>query len=212
MTNTNLRGEEHSPVLSIEAAAEKIASMRFGELSEDDSEELHLRYHAWADEILGSLLSAIQTGKIRPRSKITGVFDNSLAFMGKRAPISLSDAMAFLIGEGMTLDNALTSGAPENNEIADFTDIPGKLPNISVGRLAILAAWQIECEIKRAASRDEVMARLQKWATDGIYPETLIKAAKEKRAVEWNTTDMKPKIYDIEACGKALKTWIESRA
>ena len=102
------------------------------------------------------------------------------------------------------------TGTPESNGIADFTDIPGKLPNISVGRLAILAAWQIECETKRAASRDEVMAMLQKWATDGSHPETLIKAAKEKRAVEWNTTELKPKIYDIEACGKALKTWIES--
>jgi hypothetical protein len=90
--------------------------------------------------------------------------------------------------------------------------IPGKLPNISVGKLAIEVAWLLEQETHRAATAQEVMKQLQAWADDGSKPEVLLKSAKAKHGVEWRTKGGKPKIYDSEACGKALATWMKSRA
>lgn len=95
---------------------------------------------------------------------------------------------------------------------ADDSPIPGKLPNISVGKLAIEVAWLLEQETHRAATAQEVMKQLQAWADDGSKPEVLLKSAKAKHGVEWRTKGGKPKIYDSEACGKALATWIKSRA
>jgi len=113
--------------------------------------------------------------------------------------------------------NTTTSIESENfkpiSTVADHADNPpGKLPNTSVGRLAIKAAWQIECETHRAASRDDVMVRLQKWADDGCELEVLVRSNKPKRGVEWQTKDAKSKLYDIQACGKTLQTWTKSRA
>lgn len=110
------------------------------------------------------------------------------------------------------------SGAPENDEaikprLTESNEgIPGKLPNVSGGRLAVKAAWEIELDTGRAASRDDVMSRLQEWAAKGIYPETLIREVREKRAIEWHTKDGKEKFYDIEACGKTIEAWNKSRA
>lgn len=102
--------------------------------------------------------------------------------------------------------------ATETKVGADDSPIPGKLPNISVGKLAIEVAWLLEQETHRAATAQEVMKQLQAWADDGSKPEVLLKSAKAKHGVEWRTKGGKPKIYDSEACGKALATWIKSRA
>jgi len=91
--------------------------------------------------------------------------------------------------------------------IATSANPPGKLPKVAIGKLAIKAALEIENETKRAASRDDVIALLQKWADAGIVPETLIKAEKSKRGVVWQTKTGKPVMYDIDACGKTLATW-----
>ncbi len=109
-------------------------------------------------------------------------------------------------------DGNSASGTMKGRKNAKSTAIPGKVPKVACGKLAIQAAWEIEQETGRAAPCADVMAKLQQWATDGTYPETLKRPVKEKRAVEWLTQDGTAKIYDTEACGKALKTWHKSRA
>lgn len=94
----------------------------------------------------------------------------------------------------------------------DSPAIPGKLPPVSCGKLAVTAAWQIECESKRVATADKVMERLQVWADDGTYPDVLLRSDKKNRAVIWRLKKTGVgKSYDIFACGKTLETWIESR-
>lgn len=90
-------------------------------------------------------------------------------------------------------------------------DIPGKLPRIAVGKLAVQAAWEIECRSKRAANDREVMAHLQQWADSGAKPDVLKKSNKEKRGVVWLTRRYEDKFYTLEACQKTLQSWNESR-
>lgn len=90
--------------------------------------------------------------------------------------------------------------------------VPGKMPRTAIGKLAIKAAWMIEGETKRAATATQVMTHLQVWADDGTEPGTLLKSDKQKRAVIWVTAKTKPKSFDTDACGKALETWLKSRA
>jgi hypothetical protein len=87
--------------------------------------------------------------------------------------------------------------------------IPGKIPRTGIGKLVIEAAWQIECDKKRTASAMEVMAQLQEWADAG---DMLVTSRKDKHGVDWHTSKGKSKLYDSEACGKALSTWKKSRA
>lgn len=91
--------------------------------------------------------------------------------------------------------------------------IPGKLPRVAIGRLAVTAAWQIECESRRAATAKMVIEQLQSWATEGAFPDILLRSEPKKRAVIWMTTKTgKEKEYDVGACGKALDEWRKSRA
>lgn len=91
-------------------------------------------------------------------------------------------------------------------------DIPGNLPRVAIGQLAVTAAWEIELESKRAATADKVIERLQAWATDGTHPDILLRAEPRKRAVIWmpKKTGLE-KDYDVDACGKTLDTWRKSR-
>jgi hypothetical protein len=111
---------------------------------------------------------------------------------------------------GGTEQTAPAAGGAGNpsNEAA----IPGKLPNTSMGKLAIKAAWQIEGELKRAATAKQVMTRLQEWADGGHEPATLLKSDKKNHAVIWITGKRVEKSYDTEACGKTLEIWMASRA
>lgn len=91
--------------------------------------------------------------------------------------------------------------------------IPGKMPRVSIGRLAVTAAWLIENETDRRATADKVIQQLQGWATDGKYPDILLRAEPRKRAVIWMTkkTGLE-KEYDVGACGKTLDEWRKGRA
>lgn len=102
---------------------------------------------------------------------------------------------------------------PESVQGPNHADskMPGKLPRVAIGKLAIKAAWQIEIEIRRAASRDEVMARLQEWADSGTEPAVLRKSDKPKRGVQWVTYGGILKTYDLDACEKAIIAWRKSR-
>lgn len=96
---------------------------------------------------------------------------------------------------------------------AEISGIPGRLPRVAIGRLAVTVAWQIEHESNRAATADKVIERLQAWATDGEHPDILLRAVPRKRAVIWMTKRKGlEKDYDVGACGKTLDEWRKSRA
>ena len=84
---------------------------------------------------------------------------------------------------------------------------PGKIPNTEIGKLAIKAAWQIECELGRKASMNEVMKRLQAWVGK---EEALIEII--PHGVKWMTSGLHEKNYEKSACSKTLETWNKSRA
>lgn len=91
----------------------------------------------------------------------------------------------------------------------DAGAIPGEVPKVASGRLAVQAAWEIECETSKRATAKEVMQRMRQWANDGRYGE--LTSPLSGNAVEWVTTKGKSNKYDLEACGKTLARWHESR-
>jgi len=96
-------------ILTVLEASEELATMVHGEPGDDLPSQI--RYVACVEDITGLLVRAIQSGKIRPRNRINGRYDDALAFMGKQASISLDDAIEHLNNEGMQL-RAPSSGAP----------------------------------------------------------------------------------------------------
>ena len=91
----------------------------------------------------------------------------------------------------------------------DKSKPPGKMPNTTIGKLAILAAWEIECETLEIAEPPKVIERLQAWVTIKKYP-ALVEST--PHGVKWETTTYKKKEFTLEACQKALGTWNMSRA
>lgn len=107
---------------------------------------------------------------------------------------------------GSELANAGKSEAEETH-----STIPGKMPRIAIGKLAVTAAWKIERETGHRATAMMVIKQLQDWAVGKKYSDTLMRAAPEKRAVIWVTRNTsKEKEYDELACGKTLETWRNS--
>lgn len=96
-------------ILTVLEASEELATMVHGEPGDDLPSQM--RYVACVEDITGLLVRAIQSGKIRPRNRINGRYDDALAFMGKQASISLDDAIEHLNNEGMQL-SAPSSGTP----------------------------------------------------------------------------------------------------
>lgn len=93
------------------------------------------------------------------------------------------------------------------------SSIPGKIPRVAIGKLAIKAAWEIEREhkSKRRATADEVMKRLQSWADAGTHPDVLLGSNRRLKQVTWLKSKSGDKPFSIGACEKALKAWNESR-
>lgn len=107
--------------------------------------------------------------------------------------------------------NSLLPIAPAAKMKADTSpsgdEIPGKMPRTNIGKLAIKAAWQIECDTSKLATPKQVIEKLQAWTeTEPELAETI------PHGVKWTTTKGKQKPFDIEACAKALETWQASRA
>ncbi|MGK5008794.1 hypothetical protein [Janthinobacterium sp. MDB2-8] len=88
---------------------------------------------------------------------------------------------------------------------------PGKEPSTLVGKLAIKAALEIECEENRRATAKDVMSLLQEWADNGGEPAVLRRSDQNSRGVFWMTSKYKEKKYSLEACQKTLETWNNSR-
>lgn len=89
--------------------------------------------------------------------------------------------------------------------------IPGKMPRNSMGKLAVKAAWEIECKKRSRATDREVMDRLQHWANSGTEPGVLFSANMKSRSVNWVTGIGTQKEYSFEACQKSLAAWWKSR-
>lgn len=86
---------------------------------------------------------------------------------------------------------------------------PGKLPKVAIGKLAVKAAWYIECETGRKVSARETIDTLQSWVGTNKDDEEIL-CKKVSRGVQWMTGKSSHKTYDIEACGQTLKRWRES--
>lgn len=125
----------------------------------------------------------------------------SSATLAERAATELPDAAAPVIPAAQT---GLQQPCPQG--------IPGKSPKISIGKLAVKAAWQIECEEKRRATAKEVMNLLQLWADNGDEPAVLKTSSREKRSVTWLTSDYQEKPYSLETCEKTLGNWNKTRS
>lgn len=79
---------------------------------------------------------------------------------------------------------------------------------VTITRLAITAAWEIECQSKQKAPAKKVIERLQEWVTSKRYAD-LIEII--PHGVKWMTTAPDEKPYDIDACRATLKAWHSSR-
>lgn len=115
------------------------------------------------------------------------------AYLGEEEKNALMPADALTAVEQGALDN----------EPPGITD-----GMVTITKLAIKAAWEIECQIKRKASAKEVIERLQEWVTSNRCAE-LIEII--PRGVKWMTTAPKEKKYDTDACCATLKTWHKNR-
>lgn len=102
---------------------------------------------------------------------------------------------------------AKVEAVPDTSQYSE--EIPGKMPNVTGGKLAVKAAWQIECESGKRATATCVIERLKTWVDSDDYPELLEKIS---HGVKWATKKGKANSYDIDACGKTLETWNKSRA
>jgi hypothetical protein len=92
-----------------------------------------------------------------------------------------------------------------NNEVS----IPGKIPRINMGKLAIEVAWGIEQASGKRAKAADVMKVLQQWAEEGKHSHLLHK--KVPSGVRWLTSKSEEKTYTFRGCGEALKKWNLSR-
>ncbi|BBJ24225.1 hypothetical protein [Candidatus Nitrotoga sp. AM1P] len=112
-----------------------------------------------------------------------------------------ADAMGAL-AEKQAAPDAIDNTANKANELT-----PGKIPMIAIGKLAIETAWQIECELGRKASTDEVIKKLQeRVGKEDVLIEII------PHGVKWITSGLQEKNYEKSACSKTLETWNKSRA
>jgi hypothetical protein len=91
------------------------------------------------------------------------------------------------------------------------TEIPGKLPRTSMGKVVIEAAWEIESETGRPALVTQVLKRLWDWASKGMHAEVLIAPESSEKKLKWRTIKGASIEYKNSTCQKALETWMKSR-
>lgn len=96
-----------------------------------------------------------------------------------------------------------------NTEFSEDS-LPGKMPNVAIGVLAIKAAVVIERNTNRPASKWDVIKMLQEWADSGSEPAVLNRSDKENGAVIWSTKTGDRKSYGAGACEKTLSKWRKS--
>lgn len=96
-------------------------------------------------------------------------------------------------------------------EVSFDEPLPGKLPKVAIGVLAIRAAMSIERNTTRSASAKNVIKVLQEWADEGRVPDILIRSDKVNSKVYWLTKSKGEKPYGVDACEKTLYNWEKSR-
>lgn len=139
------------------------------------------------------------------------VFSNGL-----RHHLSITQENIFIYKEDLLnfiRENSMPSNEPvepvENARRLSNEAPPGKLPKIAIGKLAIQAAWEIECETGRRATADAVINRLRSWSESG---DDGFLHSKSKFGVIWVPKRRNiQKEYTLDACGKALEIWFKSR-
>lgn len=110
----------------------------------------------------------------------------------------------------LTPTKLITSIANENAISRTKDDPPGITDGmVAITKLAIKAAWEIECETGRKASARNVITKLQEWVANK-EEEDLIGAT--AHGVKWIPTTSDEKLYDIDACRKTLQKWHKNRA
>ncbi len=189
-----------------------LASIKAGELVADTEQRTHTLQHGRRTAV-----SAYLAGENpRPRATLTPAAIQTdvpvitrPAFVAWHhaelaAPAPSVHVLAWLGSEWQAAPEP-DSGKPSGK----VGEIPGKLPPVACGRLAIKAAWKIECQTERRASAKEVMATLRAWADTGQEPEVLIRSL-AGHDVEWLAKGI-PKPYGLEACQKTLTKWYASR-
>lgn len=87
---------------------------------------------------------------------------------------------------------------------------PGKIPNVDIGKLAIEAAWEMECATGLPAAPKAVIKKLQEWSV--IRKEKWLGEV-TKTGVKWTSmVTGSEKDYGIGACTKTLQVWRKSYA
>lgn len=104
--------------------------------------------------------------------------------------------------EGVNLDVGQSSSPVKTAS----DDIPGKMPNTTIGQLAIKAAWEIERATGKRSTANLVILKLQEWELSEP-----ILTGKTPHGVKWETKKGKTNTFDIQTCAKALETWNKSR-
>lgn len=95
---------------------------------------------------------------------------------------------------------------------APADEIPGIIPKTTSGKLAIKAAWEIECETGKRATAKQVIERLQTWVDHKDNPKAVSELIKKiPNGVQWVTSAGKEKNYNKVTCQKTLETWNKSR-
>lgn len=98
------------------------------------------------------------------------------------------------------------------DEISSGAKIPGKIPRIAIGKLAVKAAWQIECETRKRATAKQVIEKLQSWVDGKDNPNAIAELTKKTPSgVKWVTSGGKEKCYDARTCQKTLENWNKTR-
>ncbi len=103
-------------------------------------------------------------------------------------------------------DNASLSPPELAMDLQAGATAPGKMPNTTIGKLAIKAAWEIECATSKRATAYQVIEKLQEWEPDEPVIREVI-----AHGVKWVTKKGKTNKYDIQTCAKTLETWNASR-
>jgi len=179
------------------------AAVAIGDIEEHDRPA---NWIAWAQR------KGYKTDHLNPTIQIEG-FKHALQNCPDDCPgvrESYREQLAQWQSPYLTLSAAVEQAAPvaaKNTTSKNNGEPPGKMPNTGIGKLAIKAAWKIECESKKRATVDEVIKMLQEWVKS--EPELLEVI---KNGVVWQTQGCKSKPFDIDACSKALEAWHKSRA
>ncbi len=133
-----------------------------------------------------------------------GYFDTANQIISKVSAHAVPvGAVCIEIAQGVTSE---AKAAKVETRQAD-APVPGKMPNTAIGKLAITAAWLIECEIGKRATANQVIKKLQKMEPDEPVITEVI-----AHGVNWVTTKGKINSYDTQTCAKTLETWTKSRA